>query len=264
MLAQRHHLRLHLAPDITQAVQALEQGHCAGLLYTEAAVHHLRRQPHWQDYRTPLAPTLVVPWTISVARSEQGRDLERRVGDVVARWHRDGTLIALEKKWALKPSQFLQTAKMRWSERRLDGRWVCVRDAHGQWPVACRDPAFVESHEAQGLLGLALHLRDEWGIRLAPRGEAFDVSRYRQSLVLTGVLTGSAIMGIALALVRGMRLARRSLGLDAARGDHRAEVGGVGLHPGRQALGRRARDLPALGSEFLAHLGAAHDLGHQG
>jgi polar amino acid transport system substrate-binding protein len=213
-LTQRHHARLHAAPSVAEALQALAHGRCSGLLYTEAAVQHLRRLPDWRHYRMPLDSALVVPWAIRLARSEQGGELEREVGNALARWHREGALIALEKKWGLKPSGFLQQARDRWSVRRVDGSWVCTRDTRGRWPSSCRDAAFVDSQQAQGLLRLAMGLRDRWGIRLAPPGEAYDGGRYLQSLALTGLLAGAALSGAGLLVARGWRW------LQAWRRDH--------------------------------------------
>lgn len=202
---QRHHVSLHEVPSVAQALALLSQGRCAGLLYSEAAAQHLRRQAPWRHYRMPLDSALVVPWAISLAREEQGSALEREVGDALARWHREGTLIALEKKWGLKPSRFLQEARDRWSERRADGTRVCTRDASGQWPTGCRDVASLPPQQAQGVLWLAMGLRERWGVRLAPAGETFEGGRYLQSLVFTGVLVGAVLAGAWLLASRAVR-----------------------------------------------------------
>lgn len=141
---QRHHVDLHVSPSLGEALKTLRSGRCSGLLYTEATVQHLRRLPDWSDYRAPLAPTLVMPWAISIARSEQGTVFEREIGDAVARWHREGTLIELERKWGLKPSAFLRQAHARWSALQPDGAPACARDAQGRWPLACRGQALME------------------------------------------------------------------------------------------------------------------------
>lgn len=202
---QRHHVSLHEEPSVAQALAVLSQGRCVGLLYSEAAVQHLRRQAPWRTYRVPLDSALVVPWAVSLARSEHGTALEREVGDALARWHREGTLIALEKKWGLRPSRFLQEARTRWGERRADGTRVCARDASGQWPTACRDAVSLSPQQAQGVLWLALGLRDRWGVRLAPVGETFDATRYLQSLAFTGVLAGAVLVGAWLLASRSVR-----------------------------------------------------------
>jgi len=151
-LAQRHQLSLHLSPSVSEALRLMEAGHCAGLLYSEAAVQQLMRLPSWRGHRMPLASTLVVPWAISLSRSEQGSELEHEVSNAVARWHRDGVLVTLERKWELKPSQFLQRAQLQWRERGRDGTLVCARDAQGQWPARCRSEALLQAVEdAEGI-----------------------------------------------------------------------------------------------------------------
>jgi polar amino acid transport system substrate-binding protein len=194
-LMHRHHVSLHLQPSVADALGALAQGRCAGLLYTGAAVQHLRRLADWRHYRLPMDSALVVPWAISLPHAEQGTELEREVGNALARWHREGTLIALEKKWELKPSRFLQEARARWSARRADGTLVCARDARGHWPSDCLDATFVQPQQAEGVLRLAVWLRDRWGVRLAPAGEAYDGARYLRSLGLTGLLAGAVLAG---------------------------------------------------------------------
>lgn len=137
-VTQRHHVGLQTRLSLSEALKDLHAGRCEGLLYTEATVQHLRRLPDWSAYRAPLTPMLVSPWAISIARSEQGTALEREIGDAVARWHREGTLIDLERKWGLKPSAFLRKARAHWGELQADGSLVCTRDAQGRWPGACR------------------------------------------------------------------------------------------------------------------------------
>lgn len=207
-LLQRHHVSLHLHASVADALGVLAQGRCAGLLYTEAAVQHLRRLPDWRHYRLPMDSALVVPWAISLPYGEQGTELEREVGNALARWHREGTLIAFEKKWELKPSRFLQEARARWSARRADGTLVCARDARGYWPSGCLHAAFVQPKQAEGVLRLAMWLRDRWGVRLAPAGEAYDGARYLRSLVLTGLLVGAVLAGAWMLLSRGNRWLR--------------------------------------------------------
>lgn len=203
---QRHHVSLHEVPSVSQALVVLSQGRCAGLLYSEAAAQHLRRQAPWRQYRMPFDSALVVPWAVSLAHDEQGTALAREIGDALARWHREGTLMALEKKWGLKPSLFLQEARARWSEQRADGTRVCARDASGRWPLACRDATSLQPHQAQGVLWLAMSLRERWGVRLAPAGETYDGAHYLRSLVFTGVLAGAVLVGawiLASVAVRG-------------------------------------------------------------
>lgn len=190
-LQQRHHVSLYTMPTVTQALQLMQQGHCAGLLYSEAALQHLLRFPHWREYRMPLASALVVPWSMRVAHGEQGSELEREVGDALARWHREGTLIALERKWGLRPSGLLQRAQLRWSERRRDGSLLCIRDARGHWPADCHSGV--------------------WANSLQGSDRALDL----RSLAWAGLLTAASIAGggVLRAARRGSETVRAKLGL---------------------------------------------------
>jgi polar amino acid transport system substrate-binding protein len=190
-LEQRHRVSLYTMPTVAEALYLMQQGHCVGLLYSEAALQHLLRFSHWREYRMPLASALVVPWSMRVAPGEQGSELEREIGNAVARWHREGTLIALERKWGLRPSAFLWRAQLRWSERRMDGRLLCARDAQGHWPADCRSAAWA-------------NLRQGSDRALDPR-----------SLAWAGLLAAASIAGggVLRAARRGSETVRAKLGL---------------------------------------------------
>ncbi len=206
-LEQRHRVALYTMPTVAEALHLMRQGHCAGLLYSEAALQHLLRFPDWREYGMPLASALVVPWSIRVAHGEQGWELGREVGDAVARWHREGTLIALERKWGLRPSGFLQRAQLRWSERRMDGSLLCVRDAQGHWPEDCRSGA--------------------WANSLQGGDRALDL----RSLAWAGLLAAASIAGGAI--------------LRAARRGREALLARLGLRP-REARGPQAPLSPPM------------------
>ena len=208
LLMRRYQMQLQASPSVGEALRTLDAGRCDGLLYTDVAVHHLRKLPDWRAFQAPLAATWVMPWAISIALSERGTEFERELGDTLARWHREGALIALEKKWELKPSKFLQNAQDLWSARHPDESPVCAHDAQGRWPTVCRDPAFIDPLQAQGVLRLALWLRDSWGVPLAPAGDAYDGRRYGASLALTCSLATASLAGWWLAAGWGLRRLR--------------------------------------------------------
>lgn len=144
LLTRRYQMQLQAAPSVSEALRTLDAGRCDGLLYTDVAVHHLRKLPDWRAFQTPLAATWVMPWAISIALSEQGTEFEREVGDALARWHREGALIALEKKWELKPSKFLQHAQDLWSARHADGSPVCAMHKGAGPPFAVIPPSSIQ------------------------------------------------------------------------------------------------------------------------
>lgn len=108
-ITQRHILTLQTYRSVRDALLALESSRCAGLLYTDVAVGHWLKQPKWGGYRSLTPSTLVIPWAIYLPRSAKGTALEAHIGNLVAQWHRDGTLIELEKTWGLPPVPFCAT-----------------------------------------------------------------------------------------------------------------------------------------------------------
>ncbi len=70
-----------------------------------------------------------------------------------------------------------------WSARDADGSFTCRRQTDGSWPLACRELNLIESQEVVGLAGMALALRDRFGIDVTP---FYD--RYHRAGLLEGVL----------------------------------------------------------------------------
>lgn len=219
-ITQRHILTLQTYRSVRDALLALESSRCAGLLYTDVAVGHWLRQAQWRGYRSLSPSALVIPWAIYLPRSAQGSVLEAHIGDLVAQWHRDGTLVDLEQTWGLPPSAFLRDSRDLWLRTDADGGWVCRRDARGAWPLACRHPAFVTSADVQGVRGLGLWLKDTLGLDMSIVYDPFDAWRFVRGVLLSMGLCAASIAGALVLGYLGAQLAtsRRPLLAGLARG----------------------------------------------
>lgn len=205
-VTQRYILNLQMYRSVRDAQLALRDGHCIGFLYTDVAIHHTLQQLEWAHYKAPFTSTFIIPWAISIARSERATEFERIVGDSVAKWHRDGSLIELEKHWQVRPGKFLQDAHALWNRKAADGSWLCKRDMQGLWPVECRNPAFVTSADVQGLRGQGIWLKEHLGINLSVVYDPFDGQRYLQGIAYTLALSGLSILGALLLGYLGAKL----------------------------------------------------------
>ena len=194
-ISQRHIIELQMYRNMRDAELALRDQRCAGFLYTHSALQYLVKQPEWSDYIVTLPPTLKAPWAIYINRAEKGTELERYIGDMVAQWHRDRTLISLESTWGLQPTQFLQEAHTLWSQKDAHGQYVCVRDAKGHWPVECRNQAFITSEQASGIKGLGLWVKETLGLPLSIIYDPFDAQRYFFGALWTLALSALSILG---------------------------------------------------------------------
>lgn len=93
---------------IAEAETALRNGECVGFLYGNTAIAERLSDPaRWGDFEAPLPTLNESPWAIAVKLDEKDRPLGQKIAALLAQWHKDGTLLALEKKWGLPPSPWL-------------------------------------------------------------------------------------------------------------------------------------------------------------
>lgn len=199
-MSQRYLLDLVMYKGTRDALLALKDGRCIGFLYSSAAVQAYLKKPEWVGFTAPLPPAMVAPWAINVSRREAGTELDRKLGDMVAQWHRTGFLITTEQKWDIQPAKFLKDAKAQWLQQDDQKNFVCQRDNAGLWLIECRNPAFVRSDEVGGLLRLGLRIQESTGLNLT-----FVYDNYDRSLFLRGLGYSIALMvgSIFLSLVFG-------------------------------------------------------------
>lgn len=194
-ITQRHIVELQMYRSVRDAELALRDQRCVGFLYTESALQYLIKQHEWSNYKLALPPTLTAPWAIYIHRSEKGTELEQFVGDTVAQWHRDRTLINLEAAWGVKPSKFLQQTHQLWTQRDAGGQYLCHRNENGHWPVICQNQTFVTSEQASGFRGLGLWIKETLGIPLSIVYDPYDAERYFFGFLWTLALSMGAIAG---------------------------------------------------------------------
>lgn len=192
-MQERYLLDLAMYRSTRDALLALRDGRCVGYLYASAAVQAYLKKEEWAGYKAPLPPALVAPWAVFVARKERGTELEQRVGDVVAQWHRSGFLLERERAWGVQVNPFLEQAHQLWKQTTPGGVPLCQRDAQGQWPSACRNPAFVRSHDVSGLQSWGLWLREKLGLNLSFAYDPFDRAVFLRGLAYSFLLMAACV-----------------------------------------------------------------------
>ncbi len=210
-MAERFLLDLQMFNNARDAKLAVKDRRCVGYLFDNTAIQGDLLLPEWAGYKAPLPPQLVTPWAVAISRREQGTELEYFLGDTLAEWHRTGFLIERERAWRLPPSQFLADMRTLWTSLGSDGKLVCVRDADGRWPAACRNRIFLNSTDASGLRRLGLWWKEQTGMDLSFVYDSYDRSRFLLGLATTVLLMvlcvlGSIVVGVAGALVVEARI----------------------------------------------------------
>ncbi|HUB13862.1 MAG TPA: transporter substrate-binding domain-containing protein [Acetobacteraceae bacterium] len=91
-----------------EALTALQQGRCVGLLYDDTAIEGDMLDPAWSDYEMPLQTREVQPWGLAV-RNDQP-EWAAYLSGIAKMWAKDGTILDLETKYHISHSKFAAEA----------------------------------------------------------------------------------------------------------------------------------------------------------
>lgn len=191
----RHLFDLQIYRTVRDAQLALKDGRCIGFLYSTPAVRDYLKRPEWKGYRAPLGNSLATPWAIYLQRDEQGSAFDRFLGDVVADWHRSGTLLSVANKWAVGDDGWLARQKELWSQKNSGGRYVCERTDKGAWPQDCRNTEILTSGDVSGLQALGLWAREKTGVDLN-----FIYDPFSRTQIVNGVMYSMLLCGLSILL----------------------------------------------------------------
>lgn len=205
-MARRYLLHLQVYNGTRDAKLALRQDRCIGWLYDDTEIEAELAQPAWRGYAMPLPSLLLSPWAMAIRRGRNGADLARRVGDAIADWHRTGFLIALGKRWHLKPSPFLEHEHKLWSARAAGGAFLCHRLTDGAWPAACRNQTLLAAAEVGGLHRLGLRIRELTGLDLSILYDGYDRGAFLHGLLVSLALVAACVCGTLLTAALGAML----------------------------------------------------------
>lgn len=93
--------------NAAEAKQALRDKKCVAFVYDDTTIGADYAAGGWDDFEMPLPTEDFAPWGLAVAKAEENCALGEIVSGLQYSWHRDGTLIELEKKWGVNASPFL-------------------------------------------------------------------------------------------------------------------------------------------------------------
>src|SRR5215813_6381032 len=88
--------------------RALSDNSCVAFVEDSNLVVQLLADPKLKDFGELLPPDDLQPWGMAIALPNANTPYEKFLKDTATSWHKDGTLIALEKKWGLPPSDWLR------------------------------------------------------------------------------------------------------------------------------------------------------------
>ena len=90
-----------------EAKQALRDKKCVAFVYDDSSIMADLASGEWEGFGMPLKTEDDNPWALAVPKAERNCIFGRFMSGMQYNWHRDGTLIELEKKWGIQPTAYL-------------------------------------------------------------------------------------------------------------------------------------------------------------
>lgn len=91
----------------TEAKEALRSGKCLAWVYDDTSISADIASGEWEGYEMPVDTVFSNPWGVAVPLEEKDGIWGTFMSGVAYNWHKDGTLIELEKKWGVKASPWI-------------------------------------------------------------------------------------------------------------------------------------------------------------
>ncbi|MFK7940909.1 MAG: transporter substrate-binding domain-containing protein [Roseovarius sp.] len=99
-----------------EAKQALRDKKCVAWVYDDSSIGSDLSSGNWDDFEMPLSSEDDNPWALAVPLAEKSCVFGQFMSGMQYNWHRDGTLIALEAKWGIKPTAYLADKAERYGD----------------------------------------------------------------------------------------------------------------------------------------------------
>lgn len=103
-----------------EAKQALRDKKCIAFLYDDSSIGSDLSSGNWEDFEMPFVSEDDSPWALAVPKAEENCIFGQFMSGMQYNWHREGTLIALEEKWGIKPTQYLIDMSQRMADHMGD------------------------------------------------------------------------------------------------------------------------------------------------
>jgi len=99
-----------------EAKQALRDKKCVAWVYDDSSIGSDLASGNWEEYEMPLASEDDNPWGLAVPIEEVDCIFGNFMSGVQYNWLQDGTLIDLEKKHGIQPTNFLKRQQQKFSD----------------------------------------------------------------------------------------------------------------------------------------------------
>jgi len=99
-----------------EAKQALRDKKCIAWVYDDSSIGSDLASGNWDEFEMPLNSEDDTPWGLAVPLAEKNCVFGHFMSGLSFNMLQDGSLIELEKKWGIKPTQFLADKKAKFAD----------------------------------------------------------------------------------------------------------------------------------------------------
>lgn len=107
IVTERHGAKVIAFTGNAEAKQALRDRKCIAWVYDDSSIGSDLASGNWDDFEMPLNSEDDNPWALAVPLAEKNCVFGNFMSGMQFNWLQSGRLIALEKKWGIKPTAFL-------------------------------------------------------------------------------------------------------------------------------------------------------------
>lgn len=116
IVEERYGAQIVAFSGTAEAKQALRDKKCIGFVYDDTSIGSDIASGNWDDFEMPLNSEDDSPWGLAVPKEEENCVFGQFMSGMQYSWHSDGTLIALEEKWGIKPTAYLKNMAERMAD----------------------------------------------------------------------------------------------------------------------------------------------------
>lgn len=107
VVEDRYDVNIVAFQGTAEAKQALRDKKCVAFVFDDSGLMSTLASGDWEEFEMPLPTEDASSWGLAVPKAEENCILGRFMSGMQYYWHREGTLIALEEKWGIRPTAYL-------------------------------------------------------------------------------------------------------------------------------------------------------------
>ncbi|MBU2965802.1 transporter substrate-binding domain-containing protein [Amphritea sp. 2_MG-2023] len=120
LVENRYGAKISAFQGTAEARQALRDKKCVAFVFDDSGIMSSLASGQWDDFEMPLPTEDAASWGLAVPKAEENCVLGRFMSGMQFYWHREETLVELEKKWGIQSTSYLAEQADKYADHLLD------------------------------------------------------------------------------------------------------------------------------------------------